>query len=512
MNGDRRRTRSTGPVMDRRTLLMLLAGGGGAAALAACGNDSPTTTPSSSTAAPTTSLAAPTTTAPATTVPPTVASLAPIAYDPDTVLWAQGNYAGVVDEIEAFDLEVEGALPPELTGLYVRNGSNPKIPGGHWFLGDGMVHGVRLEGGRAAWYRNRWVQTSVLGRDLLSGGGAPGGENNTSNTSCITYEGRLLSLQEVGYPYELDPADLSTIGPWSAGGTMVNGCTAHPKLDPATGRLHCFVYGFVEPYLTYYVIGTDGQVEHSTSVPVPGGTMIHDFAITDRDVVFWDLPVVFSMQTAIERPGEMPFGWDPAYGARVWVMPLGGTGDQARSVEIDPCYVFHGTNAWREGDDVVVDVSWMPDAFVPGRLDGPDRDSLRRWRLGTGAASLTFSEETIVDRSLDLPTIRRDQTGRPHDTGFYVHSVSVPGGFQFSGIASVDRVSGSVDEWTPSEAESSGEPLVVGDWVLVYVYDRARDASDLAVFAADDLASGPVARVKLPRRVPYGFHAAWVEG
>jgi carotenoid cleavage dioxygenase-like enzyme len=511
MGGDRRRTRSTGPVMDRRTLLMLLAGGGGAAALAACGNDSPATTPSSPTAAASTSTTAPPTTVP-TTVPMTAAPLAPISYDPNTALWVQGNYASVTDEIEAFDLVVEGALPPELTGLYVRNGSNPKIAGGHWFLGDGMVHGVRLEGGRASWYRNRWVQTSVLGRDLLDSGGAPGGENNTSNTSCITYEGRLLSLQEVGYPYELDPADLSTIGPWNASGTMVNGLTAHPKLDPATGKLHCFVYGFVEPYLTYYVIGTDGNVEHSTTVPVPGGTMIHDFAITDRDVVFWDLPVVFSMQTALERPGEMPFGWDPAYGARVWVMPLGGTGDQARSVEIDPCYVFHGTNAWREGDDVVVDVSWMPDAFVRGRLDGPDRDSLRRWRLGTGGASLTFAEEILVDRSFDLPTIRRDQTGRPHDTGFYVHSVSVPGGFQFAGIAGMDRVSGAIDEWTPSDAESSGEPLVVGDWVLVYVYDRSRDASDLAVFAADDLASGPVARVKLPRRVPYGFHATWVEG
>jgi carotenoid cleavage dioxygenase-like enzyme len=504
--------------MDRRTMLTLLAGGTGLAALAACGDDSAARTPagsapaSSATTPSTSSTLVATSSAPTTAPIATTAPLAPVSYDPDTLLWAQGNYAGVPDEIDAFDLEIEGSLPPELTGLYVRNGSNPMTPGGHWFLGDGMVHGVRLEGGRAAWYRNRWVQTSVLGRDLLAGGGAPGGENNTSNTSCFTHQGRLLSLQEVGYPYELDPEDLSTIGPWDARGTMVNGCTAHPKLDPATGKLHCFVYGFVEPHLTYYVIGTDGRVEHSTSVPVPGGTMIHDFAITDRDVVFWDLPVVFSMQTAIEQPGEMPFGWDPSYGARVWVMPLGGTGDQARSVEIDPCYVFHGTNAWRDGDDVVVDVSWMPDAFVTGRLDGPESNSLRRWRLGTSGPSLTFAEDILVDRSFDLPTIRREQIGRPHDRGFYVHSVSVPGGFQFAGIASMDRVTGVVDEWVPSAAESSGEPLVVGDWVLVYVYDRGRDASDLAVFAADDLSSGPVARVTLPRRVPYGFHASWVEG
>lgn len=501
--------------MGRRQALALLAAGGGAAALgalAACsspgspaavgGTVSDPTAPGAALSGVSSSVAG--------AVTSTAATIAPVGYDPDRLLWIQGNYAGVDDEIETTSLDVSGALPPELSGLYVRNGSNPMSPGGHWFLGDGMVHGVRLEAGRATWYANRWVQTAVLGADLLAGGGAPGKENNTSNTSVVTFGDRLLSLQEVGHPYQLSPDDLSTIGPWDAGGTMPDGCTAHPKLDPATGKLHCFVYGFVEPYLTYYVIGVDGRVEHSTPVPVPGPTMIHDFAITDRDVVFWDLPIVFSMQTAIERPGDMPFAWDAAYGARIWHLPLGGRGDQARSVEIDPCFVFHGTNAWREGDDVVVDVSWLPKAFVPGALDAPDDNSLRRWRLGTAGDSLTFGEDIVVDRAFDLPTIRREHVGRPHDRGFYVHTVSVPGGFQFSGIASVERATGRVDHWDPGLAESAGEPLVVGDWVLAFVYDHARDGSDLAVFAADDIASGPVARVHLPRRVPFGFHGAWV--
>jgi carotenoid cleavage dioxygenase-like enzyme len=30
------------------------------------------------------------------------------------------------------------------------------------------------------------------------------------------------------------------------------------------------------------------------------------------------------------------------------------------------------------------------------------------------------------------------------------------------------------------------------------------------VFDAPALASGPIARVKLPRRVPYGFHGWWL--
>ena len=70
-----------------------------------------------------------------------------------------GNYAPVHDELTEFDLSVEGSIPAELNGWYLRNGPNPRAGEGHWCVGDGMVHGVRLENGRAAWYRNRWVRT-----------------------------------------------------------------------------------------------------------------------------------------------------------------------------------------------------------------------------------------------------------------------------------------------------------------------------------------------------------------
>ena len=48
--------------------------------------------------------------------------------------------------LQAHDLPVAGTLPPQLTGVYLRNGPNPR-PGSdpfHFVAGDGMVHGVRL--------------------------------------------------------------------------------------------------------------------------------------------------------------------------------------------------------------------------------------------------------------------------------------------------------------------------------------------------------------------------------
>ena len=499
--------------ISRRRALQLGLGAAASAALAACARATDpaatATTSPTSTSSTTTSTTSTTSTVPAPST---------IPYDPNQPYWMQGNFAPVPDEIEAVDLVVEGALPPELSGLYVRNGSNPA--GGasaHWFLGDGMVHGVRLDAGRARWYRNRWIATPLLGRgDILGGGdtGAPGGANNSSNTSVVHYGGRLLSLQEVGFPYEISTRDLSTIGPWDMGGGLSTSMTAHPKIDPRTGQLHFFGYGFTPPYLTYHVADASGALVSSQVVDVAGPTMIHDFAITDRDVVFWELPVVFQLDLALT--GELPFVWDPSYGARLGTFPLGGPAAAIRWVEIEPCYVFHGTNAWRDGNDdaapIVIDVSRLDSMFAPG---GDGDAALHRWRLTPTGDSFSFADEMIEDRSLDLPGIDRRVIGVANRHAWYTTTRDALGGFDFGGL--VHRHDGRFEEWVPPAGQSAGEPHFVPNgraegegWILAFGYDATTDSSDLLVFDALAIADGPVARVKLPRRVPYGFHGWWI--
>jgi carotenoid cleavage dioxygenase-like enzyme len=511
-------------VVDRRAVLRAALATGllGAAGCAGSGRGatSATTVPPSLTVPVTRTPTTIATTIATTMVAPTttVSTGAPLPDDPSLPYWARGNFAPVDAEIEAFDLPVTGALPPELDGLYVRNGSNPKGASAHWFLGDGMVHGVRLGDGRAEWYRNRWVQTPLLGRgDILGSGadvGAPGGPVNSSNTSVVAVGGRLLSLQEVGFPYEVSRADLATVGPVDFAGTLASAFTAHPKVDPATGLVHAFGYGFVPPYLTYVVVDpVTWRVVHAQEVPVPASTMIHDFAITDRDVVFWDLPVVFDIELALA--GEMPFVWDPSHGSRVGVMPLGGGG--TRWVDVPSCYVFHGTNAWREGDDVVVDLSVQRTMFKPGGDEGSA--GLQRWRIATGGSALRFGSEVVVDRPIDLPTIDRRRTGRSHRYGYYVPTREEGDDVVFGGIVRVDARTGATSEWVPGPDEAGAEPLFVprpggtaddDGWVLAFVFSRSQGTSDLAVFDAADVARGPVARVHLPQRVPFGFHGCWL--
>src|SRR5262249_41283999 len=139
-----------------------------------------------------------------------------------------GNYAPVAEELTAYDLPVTGTLPPELTGWYLRNGPNPAdAASGHWFFGDGMVHGVRLEGGRAVSYRNRWVRTTQFTertpmyddrgrRDLTAG---------PANTHVVRHAGRTLALVETALPYELT-RDLDTSGPYDFDGRLRTAMTA----------------------------------------------------------------------------------------------------------------------------------------------------------------------------------------------------------------------------------------------------------------------------------------------
>ncbi len=435
----------------------------------------------------------------------------------------QGNYAPVNTETDATALTVHGAIPPELNGLYVRNGSNPASGDSpHWFFGDGMVHGVRLSNGRAESYRNRYVQTSLYSAKAGFGHGAPGGASNQSNVSCIWHGNRLLTSGEVGYPYQLDRSDLSTIGPFDFAGGLKTAFTAHPKIDPATGRLHFFGYGFTPPYLTYHIAEPDGSLVHSEVVDIPRSTMMHDFAITASDAIFWDLPVTFDLDAAVKfiadpKAGVFPYQWTPDAGARVGIMPLGGGAAAIKWFDLDPCYVFHGVNAFRRGEEVVVDVCRLSSMFAPGGFLG-GTPTHRRWTFNTVTGSV--SDDVLAEHNPgDLPGRDPRRVGREHRYAYLVETRDNPHTVEFGGLIKHDYTDNSREYWDPGPTQHAGEWLFVpggpdladdAGYVLSYVHDEATGVTDLVVIDATSVAAGPVARVSLPQRVPYGFHATWI--
>lgn len=430
----------------------------------------------------------------------------------------RGNYAPVMDELTEFDLPVTGSIPPELDGLYVRNGANPRSgESPHWFFGDGMVHGVRIQGGRAHWYRNRWVRTTKFERqaDAMDPSTMMDRTASAANTHIIGHAGRLLALEEGHFPYLLTP-ELDTIGCEDYGGKLTTAFTAHPKLCPETGELHFFGYGPVQPWLVYHVLDRQGRLVHSAEIDVPGPTMMHDFMITRDHAIFMDLPVVFDLEAAMR--GGQPLKWDASYGARIGILPRLGSNADVRWFDIDPCYVFHPLNSYADGNRVVCDV---------GRHEYMWRDSMNdfapsylyRWTfdLDTGRVS----EQQLDDDSHGFPRVDDRVTGLRHRYGWAVQPRRRQDDFFDSPgvIVRYDLETGAKavhdfgEHGLPGEfvfAEAGASAAEDEGYALGFVYDKARNGSELVILDASNPAAAPVASIGLPQRVPHGFHGSWV--
>lgn len=275
------------------------------------------------------------------------------------------NYAPVTERLTEFDLPVDGAIPAELNGWYVRNGPNPRQATAHWFTGDDMIHGVRLEGGRAKWYRNRWIRTDSFKEDfpLYNADGTRNLRAGTANTHLVNHAGKTLALVESSLPYEITN-DLDTVGAYDFGGKLVDSMTAHPKICPTTGEMHFFGYGNIfEPHVTYHRADADGELTINRPLDVKAPTMMHDFALTAEHVVFMDLPIVFNMDVALKGDGDMPCRWDDNYGARLGVMRRDDPFGEVRWFEIDPCYVFHVANAYDADGSMVLQAVRYPELW-----------------------------------------------------------------------------------------------------------------------------------------------------
>jgi carotenoid cleavage dioxygenase len=436
-----------------------------------------------------------------------------------------GNFAPVKDELTVTDLPVDGAIPAELNGRLLRNGPNPIAPDPaayHWFTGDGMLHGIELRDGKAASYRNRWVRTdqaaSLLGEDPLPG--QPEDvfpvSSSVANTHVVSHAGKIFALVEVCLPTQVR-ADLSTVGQYDFGGKLRSAMTAHPKVDPVTGEMLFFGYDpFGPPWLRYHVVNADGELVRSEDIDIQGPSMVHDFAITERNVVFLDLPVVFDFDLVGKRP--FPADWKPDYGARVGVMPRDGGNADVRWFDVELCYVFHPLNAYDDNGNVVVDVARHPMMFATdphGPTEQPP--TLDRWTIDLHGGKVI--EERLDDRAQEFPRVDDRVVGRRHRYGYATHFGIDDEGIHFGGLMKHDLQTGVSEARDFGPGTHAGEGVFVqaaddsGEdegWVLSVVYDESRDASDLVVLDATDFASRPVAIVHLPRRVPFGFHGSWV--
>ncbi|MDZ8189292.1 MAG: carotenoid oxygenase family protein [Nostoc sp. ChiSLP02] len=443
------------------------------------------------------------------------------------------NFAPVHKEIAAEKLTVIGELPPDLSGIFLRNGPNPQWPPigeYHWFDGDGMLHGVEISNGIAT-YRNRYIQTAgwkkerEAGKAIWTGLLEPpqpdvGGYKNTANTALVWHAGQMLALNEGGSPHAIGLPKLDTIGEYTYNGKLVSNFTAHPKVDAVTGEMIFFGYStFAPPYLKYSVVSAQGELLWTVPIDLPIGVMMHDFAITENYTIFMDLPFTFSPERA--QRGEPVAMFERDRPSRFGILPRHGNNSNIRWFESPSCYVFHTLNAYEEGDEVVLIACRMTSTTVLIADDSqPDPEAniprLYRWRfnLSTG----TVREEMLDDVASEFPRVNENLLGRQTRYGYTNKMANSPLPL-FEGIIKYDLSSGNSQIHEYGKGRYGGEAVFAprpgataedDGWLMTFVHDENSNTSELVVVNAQDVTAEPVARIIIPQRVPYGFHGAWV--
>ncbi|PKA49853.1 Carotenoid 9,10(9',10')-cleavage dioxygenase [Apostasia shenzhenica] len=478
--------------------------------------------------------------------------------------YLSGNFAPVRDETPpSANLPVRGSLPDCLNGEFVRVGPNPKFPpvaGYHW-----MIHGMRVKDGKAT-YVSRYIKTSRLKQEEHFGGAKfmKVGDlkglfglfmvqmqllraklkvldvsygTGTGNTALVYHNGKLLALSEADKPYVirvLEDGDLQTLGMLDYDKRLAHSFTAHPKVDPFTDEMFTFGYSHESPYITYRVITKDGLMLDPVPITIPEPIMMHDFAITENYAIFMDLPLYFRPKEIVK--GKLIFTFDHTKKARFGVLPRYAKDEnQIRWFELPNCFIFHNANAWEEGDEVVL---------VTCRLENPDLDKVNgsveenlenftnqlyemRFNLKTGAAT----QKELSAPAVDFPRINESYNGRKQRfvygtildniakvkriVKFDLHAVPEVGKKQLE----VGGIVQGIFDLGPGRFGSEAifvprQPGTASDeddgYLIFFVHDEKSGKSEVNVIDAKTMSPEPVAVVDLPCRVPYGFHAFFV--
>lgn len=459
-----------------------------------------------------------------------------------------GAWRPQTKEYDATELPVEGEIPRELEGIYLRNTENPLLDGisrYHPFDGDGMLHLMAFGDGEAL-YRNRFVRTEGLAEELAAGRplwagiteppslsvrrrgwGARGLMKDASSTDVVVHHGQALtSFYQCGDLYRLDPLTLADRGRESWRGRFpAEGVSAHQKVDEHTGELLFFNYATTPPYMHYGVLSPEGELVHYTDVPLPGPRLPHDMAFTERYAILNDCPFFWEPEQMAQ--GGYMSRWHPELPTRFAILPRRGSAADVRWFEAAPTYVLHWINAFEEGDEVVLDGFFqrkpLPDVdrsmtSTQKMFRTLDLHAMQarahRWRfdLRTGAVK----EEDLSDRVMEFGMINGRFGGRPYRYAY--NALPHPGWFLFEGILKHDLHTGKEEAFHFGEGVFGSETVMAprpggtaedDGWLVTFTTDVRNDRSECLVFDASSPGDGPLARIRLPERISSGTHACW---
>ncbi|MEM6476047.1 MAG: carotenoid oxygenase family protein [Pseudomonadota bacterium] len=472
--------------------------------------------------------------------------------------YLSGPWTPVHEEVDVDELEViEGEIPADIDGVYLRNTENPvhqPLGRHHPFDGDAMIHQVSISGGKAS-YRNRFVRTQCFEAEQIADGalwgglmdpvgtskrpgfGAHGGLKDTGSTDIIVHAGMALAtLYQCGEAWQIDPLTLENHGKASWG--PLDGVSAHPKVDEKTGELMFFNYSKHAPYMHYGVVDRAGSLVHYVPIPLSGPRLPHDMAITPNWSILNDMPLFWD-EKLLERDIHAARIHE-GVPTRFALIPRHGQPEDIRWFEASPTYVLHWTNAWEEGDEVVLE-GYYQDKPMPDPLEEAGEYShmmayvdehsfqsrLHRWRFDLKTGETT--EERLSDRVVEFGMINPEYL--MHKSRYIWSTTTRPGWFLFNGYVRHDTETGEEQVYQLPEGvyasespmvprkRSSSEAVAHKDsasseddgYLVTFLIDENTGTSELAILDASDVTKGPICRLALPHKISSGVHSTWVE-
>ncbi|KAG6399453.1 hypothetical protein SASPL_140934 [Salvia splendens] len=485
--------------------------------------------------------------------------------DPKQVL--SGNFAPVEELPPTACDAVEGSLPSCLDGgAYIRNGPNPNFfPKGpyHFFEGDGMLHMIKFSHGKAT-FCCRYVNTykhavesefgypfvpsifssfsggllSSISRFLLTAARVSAGQFDpikhgfgTANTSLALISGRLFALCESDLPYavKLTPeGDIITLGRHDFGSAEpFYRMTAHPKVDGVTGEAFAYEYGSgARPFLTYFRIDSHGKKHRSVAInSIERPISIHDFAVTEKYAVIPDMQIVVDPWLILR--GRSPVGVDREKVARLGVIPKYAE-DEAESVWIEAAGFnpLHCVNAWDEDGGDTVCVVATNAAAVDRLMENIDCADMTMEMVVVDVKGKKMERYRLCDEFLEFGVINPAYAAKKNR---YIYAV-ILGEKRSVGVVKLDltllnkEVGGdcTVAGRRFEPGCHGGEPFFVarepnnpaaeeddGYLVAYFHYGRTQE-SKFVVMDAKSPTLEIIATVKLPQRMPMGFHGLFM--
>ncbi len=447
-----------------------------------------------------------------------------------------GNYAPINDELIVNHLEVIGEIPQSMCGIYMRNGPNPEfMPIAYHFPfdGDGMIHAVYIDKGKAN-YRNRFVETEELLAERRAGkalygsvlqpilpdpntilpNGNFGPFKNGNFIHIIHHANRYLAMHESAPAYEITSL-LETKQKWRPIGCEkpIN-VGPHTRYDARTGELWLINYDIDLPFLTVSQIDKQGILQKQIPIDKPYSTMIHDFVLTENYVVIFDCPVILDVNQ-LEMGGNI-INWKPELGVRIGLLPR--KGGNITWCETESFFVFHFANAYEVNNEIIVDLVRYPHFNLEEKDEFMSNHHLFRTTIDLLTARI--KHEQLDDRIMEFPRIREDRNSYLYRY-IYLPAMTNKENTGFNAIVKYDTHTQSTIAHDFGQLAEVGEAVFVPKenaidedegYVVFYAYYKVSNSSELVILDAQNLNKTPLARIKMPRRIPHGLHGSWMNG